>query len=283
MSEKTVSQNKNRITVFITCFILIVLKGFHGMGIRGMIQLDVSAALIAGAFAYSFLMSMNIPADGRVLSVQYLLGVFSAGGLILGVMYYLGISVEVFAMLAVAAGGLLFVKEIRYLPVAAAVAILSHTFIQFTTISAIPMMFVAGFVLNWHKLKSASVVDKIIFGVSEAVLLVSSVYCYKIFVYSFTWDGFKAYWVYSLTTILMSALALFIAYKAFKTKGGKVEALGYVCTAVAALPQASMGPRNTYMIITVLGLTLIIMANGNTFANKAINEINETLNKKLSK
>ena len=47
MSEKTASQLKNRLIVFALCFVLIILKGLHGAGQRGMIQLDVFAALIA--------------------------------------------------------------------------------------------------------------------------------------------------------------------------------------------------------------------------------------------
>lgn len=283
MSEKTVSQTKNRIAVFILSFVLIILKGCHGAGLRGMVQLDVFAALVAGSFAYSFIMSMNIPADGKILSVQNLLAVLSAGGLILGVFNYKEMNVELFAMLAVFAGGLLFVKEIRYLPAAAALSILSYSFLQFTTISAIPMLFAAGFVLNWHKVKKASIVDKIIFGVSEAVLFVIGAYCFKIFKDSFTWDSFKAYWVYSLATILMAALALFVAFKAFKAKNGKIEALGYLCAAAAALSQTSMNSRNAYMVIAALGLTLIVMASGETFAKKTFNEINETVANKLCK
>lgn len=283
MSEKTVSQTKNRLTVFILSFILIILKGCHGAGIRGMIQFDVLAALIAAAFAYSFVLSMSIPVGGKILSLQNIIAVISVGGLILGVFDYLTISVEVFAMAAVFAGGLMFVKEIRYLPVAAALSILSHTFLQFTSISAIPMLFAAGFVLNWHKLKDSSVVDKIIFGVSEAVLFGTGAYCFKIFKDSFTLDSFKAYWIYSIATILMAALTLFVAFKAFKAKNGKIEALGYVCAAAAALPQTSMNSRNAYMVIAALGLTLVVMASGETFAKKTFNEINETVTKKLCK
>lgn len=283
MSEKTVSQKKSRTAVFILSFFLIVLKGCHGAGQRGMVQPDVFAALIAGAFAYSFVMSMNIPADGKILSVQNLVGAISAGGLILGALNYMEMNVEVFAMFAVFAGGLMFVKEIRYLPAAAALSVLSHAFFQFTTISAIPMLFAAGFVLNWHKVKEASVVDKIIFGVSEAVLFGTGAYCFKIFKDSFTSDSFKAYWVYSLATILMAALTLFVAFKAFKAKNGKIEALGYVCAAAAALPQTAMNSRNAYMVIAAFGLTLVVMASGETFAKKTFNEINEAVAKKLCK
>ncbi len=283
MTEKTVSQSKNRITVFILCFALIILKGLHGAGLRGMSQTDVYLAMIAGAFAYSFMISMNLPTDGKILTVQHLLGVVSVCGLVLGVLNYKEINVEVFSMLAVYAGGMMFVKEIRYLPVAAALAILSHAFIQFTSMAAIPALFAAGFILNWHKLKESSVVDKIIFAVSEAVLFGAGVYCFNVFKDSFTFDSFKAYWLSSVATILMSALALFVAFKAFKSKDGKIEAFGYVFLAVSAIPQSMMISRNAYMVVVSFALTLAVIANGDTYAKKTFNEINEAVTKKLCK
>ena len=283
MTEKTVSQSKNRITMFILCFILIILKGLHGAGLRGMTQPDVYLALIAGAFTFAFVLSMNIPSDGKILSVQHLLGVVSACGLVLGVFEYHEISVEVFAMLAVYAGGMMFVKEIRYLPVAAAIAVLSHAFIQYTSISAIPVLFAAGFIINWHKVREASVVDKIIFAVSEAVLFGAGAYCFKIFKDSFTFDSFKAHWLSSAVTVLMAILVLYVAFRTFRSKGGKIEALGYIFLAAAAIPQSMMTSRNKYMVVVSLTLTLVVAANCDTYAKKIFNGINETVTKKLCK
>ncbi len=283
MAEKTVSQSKNRITVFILCFVLIILKGLHGSGLRGMTQPDVYLALIAGAFAFSFVLSMNIPSDGKFMTVRHLFGVISSCGLVLGVYDYLEINVEVFAMLAVYAGGMMFVKEIRYLPVAAALAILSHAFFQYTSISAIPVLFAAGFIINWHKLRESSVVDKIIFAVSEAVLFGAGVYCFKVFKDSFTFNSFKSHWFSSIVTILMAVFTLYVAFKAFRSKDGKAEALGYVCLAAAAIPQSMMISRNAYMIVVSVALTLVVAANCNTYANKTFNEIDEAVTKKLCK
>ena len=283
MSEKTASQLKNRLIVFALCFVLIILKGLHGAGQRGMIQLDVFAALIAGAFAYSFLISMNVPADGRLLSVQNILGAISACGLIVGTFDYREISVEVFAMLAVFAGGLLFVKEIRYLPAAAALAILSHCFFQYTAITAIPVLFAAGFTLNWHKVKAAPVFDKIIFGISEAVLLGASVYCFVIFKDSFNIGSIAAYWLNFVAVAAMSVLALYVAFRAFKENGRKIEALGYVSMAAAALPITLMSSRNANMIVAATALALIVISNGDTAAKKTFDELYALAAKKLGK
>ncbi len=283
MTEKTVSLQKNRITVFILCFVLIILKGLHSVGLRGMTQPDIYAALIAGAFAYSFVVSMNIPAGGKFLTLQHLLVTVSACGLVLGMFNYLEINIEVLAILAVYSGGMMFVKEIRYLPVAAALSVLSHAFLQFTSISAVPMLFAAGFIINWHKLKESSVFDKVIFAVSEAVLFGAGVYCFNVFRESFTFSSFKAYWLSSIVTILLSALSLFIAFKVIKSKGGKIEAVGYICLAASAIPQSMMISRNAHMVVVAMALTLVVIANCDTCAKKTFCGINEAVTKKLGK
>ena len=283
MTEKTVSIRKNRFIVFILSFLLICLKSLHSAALRGMLQTDILLAAAAGAFAFAFVMSMNLPADGKALSMQNLIGVISVAGAVLGVFNYMEINVEVFAAFAVFAGGLMFVKEIRLLPAAAALAILAINFFQYTTPSSIPMFFAAGFVLNWNKIKESSVVDKIIFGVSEASLLVCSLYTLKVYGGAMSVDSFKAYWLYAIPTFLMIALLVFVAVKAFKSKSGKIEAVGYIFCAVAAFPLTCMSSRYVYLIIASLGLTLIVMANGETFAKKTLCEINEAIEKKLCK
>lgn len=283
MEEKTNSIRKNRLTVFILVFLALILKSLHGMALRGMLQGDIYAAMLAASFAFAFVFGMNIPADGKILSLQNLVAAVACAGTILGSLNYMEMNVEVFAAIAVFSGGLIFTKEIRFLPAAAALEILAVNFFQYTTPSSAAMLCAAGFVMNWHKIKSSSLVDKIIFAVSEISLFACSAYTLKIFAGTMSWDSLKANWLYALPTLLMIALLVYFAFTSIKAKDGKIEALGYVFCAISAFPLTCMSSRYVYLIIGSLGLTLTVMANGETFAGKAFNGINCAVGKKLCK
>ncbi len=271
---------KQNILIAVALFVILLAKYIHSVAIFGL-EIRYLAVITVGLVLYCLIISFAF--DNEIFTLKNILIVLSAVSVILGVLSTENIGIEKLAGLTTAMAGILLAKNFKTVLLPAALSVLTVCFFEYAAIQSIPVYFAVSAVCLLPKFLEASLIEKIIFAISEIVMAGCSVVTFYNHRYSVAYSSLRGTWKSALLLVILAALLVFFAVKSIMGNKSRLEIIGYTFMLLVCIFCIGMGKAHILLAVATVAVALVILMQNETVAKNSSEVLVEAVSNKIKK